>query len=223
MSNQLTKEIQCKVCSQIIQNVRGFSQHLKFKHKLSYKEYHLKFNLPYKDHKPILKEYHCKLCNELINKRGLGCHLKRIHPTVCSAQNYYDKFYKKENEDTCIICGKKTSFSCLSIGYLVHCSMTCKTANKELLQKQIQSYKLSLKNDPTIIERQKTNRKITYDNDPNIQINSTIRRKHTYDNDPNIQINAKKKQKAPTPLFKRNAQNLSYKQKKIILILISEG
>lgn len=64
----------------------------------------------------------CFLCYKGIN--SLGNHLRWEHPTV-SLQNYYDKFFKKENDGICLNCGKETEFNNSKIKYNTYCCNYC--------------------------------------------------------------------------------------------------
>ncbi len=64
----------------------------------------------------------CQICNKKCDGvRGLGNHVVKNH----NVKEYYDKFLKKENEGQCKICGNKTNFYRLSVGYRTTCSQTC--------------------------------------------------------------------------------------------------
>jgi hypothetical protein len=72
--------------------------------------------------------YECKL-------NYLGTHLKLSHNS--NLKEYYDKFYKKENESICCECGSPTNFKSLKDGYSKTCNVSCsnKYRNKLLLEK----------------------------------------------------------------------------------------
>lgn len=67
----------------------------------------------------------CKLCGKrYTNARSLGVHISRTHeiPT----QKYYDKYIKKDKtEGFCEVCGKRTEFCGLNLGYNRFCSPEC--------------------------------------------------------------------------------------------------
>src|ERR1035437_2522974 len=73
----------------------------------------------------------CKICGkEFLSFISLGKHLK-IHKE--NPQNYYDKFYKK-NENLCIVClENNTRFISIEKGYSNYCSSSC--SNKSELTK----------------------------------------------------------------------------------------
>ena len=66
----------------------------------------------------------CFLCYKGIN--SLGNHLRWEHPTV-SLQNYYDKFFKKENEGFCQNekCNNETLFNIGKFHYNTYCCNRC--------------------------------------------------------------------------------------------------
>lgn len=67
----------------------------------------------------------CKICNEQCNKmRALHLHVKRKHNM--SSKDYYDKFYKKDDEGICLTCGKTTDFLHYNRGYNKYCCDKCK-------------------------------------------------------------------------------------------------
>ena len=66
----------------------------------------------------------CKICNNSYkNYIALATHIRISHNI--SSQEYYDLFFKKENEGICPICGKLTKFRRLSTGYNMFCSNKC--------------------------------------------------------------------------------------------------
>lgn len=76
----------------------------------------------------------CLICNEEIkNFIALGLHLKNKHNI--SSKDYYDTYFKKENEGICSECGKETSFQGIKRGYLKFCCPTCAQLNKDTRQK----------------------------------------------------------------------------------------
>jgi len=67
----------------------------------------------------------CKLC-------GIGCiseskHAAHFHKI--NSKEYYDMFYKKENEGICPTCSKQTKYKNFSAGYYKFCSVECSTGN----------------------------------------------------------------------------------------------
>ncbi len=65
----------------------------------------------------------CHICQKkLISIKSLSQHI--INHSI-SSKEYYDKYLKKENEGTCLTCGKETKFINLSKGYQHHCGLKC--------------------------------------------------------------------------------------------------
>lgn len=68
--------------------------------------------------------YVCRLCGRSCKNWVALAHHLRSHKEV-SNQMYYDTFLKGDNEGSCIICGKLTSYESLSAGYKTTCSSNC--------------------------------------------------------------------------------------------------
>jgi hypothetical protein len=69
------------------------------------------------------KNYVCKECGMICKKlNALNKHISTHH----NSKEYYDKWFKKENEGICKICGKLTQFISLHQGYKNCCSIECK-------------------------------------------------------------------------------------------------
>jgi hypothetical protein len=83
----------------------------------------------------------CQLCKkELKNLLALSAHLIQQHNHFLSRE-YYDKFFKKENEGSCLVCDKQTNWETLGKGYKKFCSTKCagkyKSLHPELYPKPI--------------------------------------------------------------------------------------
>lgn len=79
-------------------------------------------------HIPILKTPEnllcCQVCQQKFqNRNGIGTHVARRHQL--NAQNYYDRYFKTENEGSCILCHKPTKFNPHVYVYHKHCSAKC--------------------------------------------------------------------------------------------------
>lgn len=81
----------------------------------------------------------CKFCNKKLSDLGMPSHLSRKHHIT--VKDYYDKFYKKQGEGCCKICGSPTTFNTLLSGYRTYCSRPCVCQDPEYLVK-INQYKL---------------------------------------------------------------------------------
>lgn len=80
--------------------------------------------------------YICKICGkESVNNNGLISHITQTHKL--SSKEYYDKFFKKENEGICPVCGKETQFIKFSLGYRKTCSYSCASTNNAEDRKQV--------------------------------------------------------------------------------------
>ena len=67
----------------------------------------------------------CRLCGkEFSTWFRFGLHLRLDHDMTTHA--YYDKFFKKEDEGKCAICGKPTNFVDAVKGYRETCSPACR-------------------------------------------------------------------------------------------------
>lgn len=58
----------------------------------------------------------CQICGEIFKTyREISIHIIQHHKIII--KNYYDQFFKKDNEEICSISGLKTRFDCLERGY----------------------------------------------------------------------------------------------------------
>ena len=72
------------------------------------------------------KNIMCLICNVNLKRINmLSLHLKHKHNMT--SKEYYDKFFKKDNDGKCKTCGKQTSFSMGK--YKQFCSTKCSTNN----------------------------------------------------------------------------------------------
>jgi uncharacterized C2H2 Zn-finger protein len=71
--------------------------------------------------------YTCKICGKVCkSSRSMGMHVKKQHGLL--PKDYYDKFYKKESDGKCEICGKPTkfgNFNIINFGYNRACCQSC--------------------------------------------------------------------------------------------------
>lgn len=129
----------------------------------------------------------CHICNEKVNK--LPYHI-RTHNI--NAKNYYDKYFKEDNEGICHICSSDTKFKSLVEGYQKYCSCSCREQDVEFVVERETKHRETLKNNPDIIKEQVRKFKKAIKSNP-IIIEDRIRSfKETLKNNPDIQerINA---------------------------------
>jgi len=86
----------------------------------------------------------CRICGGEFNVKGeqsfFRLHLAKIHNI--KSKEYYDKYFKKQNEDICEYCGKLTKYISFKNGYSKHCSYDCScsdplTINKSRITKKL--------------------------------------------------------------------------------------
>ena len=76
----------------------------------------------------------CELCGFRAKSwRSLGTHVKKSHGL--DTKLYYDSYLSSVNDGVCCVCGKKTKFKSLKIGYVKHCGNSCGTKDKETQKK----------------------------------------------------------------------------------------
>jgi len=76
----------------------------------------------------------CKICEKKCTScRGLSMHVVLGHKI--EIKDYYDKYFKKENEEKCKECGKNTKFLHISEGYRPFCGLQCLNKNQEVRKK----------------------------------------------------------------------------------------
>jgi hypothetical protein len=74
----------------------------------------------------------CKICNRKFSSFiGLSNHLK-AHKVI--HKNYYDEYYKKENEGLCVFCDEPTSFINIKVGYQKHCNNKCSASDPKIIE-----------------------------------------------------------------------------------------
>lgn len=100
----------------------------------------------------------CELCEKEQSSKTIGQHLRYSHKLT--AKEYFDKFYKTDTNSKCVICGKPTTFKCISFGYSVTCSWTCKKILAGKQSKQVWSNKTKEDIEKENIKRKETCRKL---------------------------------------------------------------
>ena len=166
----MNEEIECQVCGRTFKNWQGLKTHY------SMREDHIKYMkwLDYKDifilgiNKSIDDNYtQCKICEEYF--KSIGHHISNspLHKEITN-KLYYDQFVKKADDGICHHpdCNNETKYIDINNGYSTYCSFNCAQNTKEVKIKQLKSFKLTLKNDPSITKKAMANRKLTYANNP---------------------------------------------------------
>jgi len=75
----------------------------------------------------------CQICHrEFKSLRSLSHHLVTHNMDV---REYYDRFLKKPDEGTCIVCGRPAIFKGLKYGYLNYCSSSCSLRSSDRMEK----------------------------------------------------------------------------------------
>ena len=87
-----------------------------------------------------MENIRCNICGKEYSYAAyltgkFGQHLKKVHNM--SSKEYYDLFFKQENEGVCPICGKETAFQNISKGYSKHCCCKCSAIDQDTRQKYI--------------------------------------------------------------------------------------
>lgn len=81
----------------------------------------------------------CKICSKEYNSfASIAQHIRFSHKIKNS--NYFDEFFKKDEEGKCIECGKQTRFICLKDGYERFCSDECRSTSKTIIEQRKATY-----------------------------------------------------------------------------------
>ena len=76
----------------------------------------------------------CKICNITFEDNNkLTAHIKYFHKM--KIKDYYDNYFKKDNDGICKTCGKPTEFLSLRLGYREYCCNKCVQTSKEIQEK----------------------------------------------------------------------------------------
>lgn len=76
----------------------------------------------------------CKICNIIFEDNNkLTAHIKYFHKM--KIKDYYDNYFKKDNDGICKTCGKPTEFLSLRLGYREYCCNKCVQTSKEIQEK----------------------------------------------------------------------------------------
>ena len=74
----------------------------------------------------------CKICGMLMTSNSTN-HVRNFHKMT--SKDYYDKYFKSEDEGICPVCGKQTIFIDFNRGYRKHCSTTCSSLDPNVQSK----------------------------------------------------------------------------------------
>lgn len=86
------------------------------------------------------EKIYCKCCNtqtKYVIDLFPRYHLKKVHNLTL--KEYYDLYFKKENEGICTVCSNETTFLSFKFGYSINCSSECMWKNSDFLIKQKES------------------------------------------------------------------------------------
>lgn len=95
----------------------------------------------------------CEICNkEIDNTKGLSVHLVKSHNyNINDKKEYYDKYFKKENEGKCYFCNNEAKFFDLTRGYHRICnSKVCLGKTRATGTYEFLMYKYNLSKDDAI-------------------------------------------------------------------------
>lgn len=83
----------------------------------------------------------CEICKkhiELDDANFVVLHLKKIHFTT--SKEYYDSFFKKQDEGICKVCKKETKFLSIKRGYRKYCSNKCISKDNDLKVQKLNTW-----------------------------------------------------------------------------------
>ena len=80
----------------------------------------------------------CKICGK--NFKCLNSLRTHFQIHNLSSKQYYDQFFKKDNEGKCLECGKETDFKDINFGYRKFCSSKCNNSSKLTQEKAKQIF-----------------------------------------------------------------------------------
>lgn len=76
----------------------------------------------------MISDYRCRLCEkEYNNLISLAVHLSRTHHI--KHEEYYNTYFKQEDEGYCVVCGKPTKY--IKYSYANYCSKSCQFKDNE--------------------------------------------------------------------------------------------
>lgn len=78
-----------------------------------------------------MRQYECQICHKTLG--AIAIHIRCTHHM--SPKDYYDTYFKKENEGICPVCGKDCTFLGITCGYRQHCSVSCSSSDPNVQAK----------------------------------------------------------------------------------------
>lgn len=97
----------------------------------------------------------CEICGKVFNNlKSLTNHSNSKHNM--SSKEYFDSYILKEGGDKCVVCGEKTNFRNVRIGYLNNCSNECKNKNIDIRRRRSE-VKIGIKQSKEVIEKRVKN------------------------------------------------------------------
>jgi len=105
-------------------------------------------------------ELTCQICGNMYHPKGYGSHLQSKHNI--SGKEYYDRYFKKDDEGICIECGKPTTYQTISLGYAIFCGDGCSNKNIKVKQKIQDTFIERFGDNPNRIESIKLKKQKTF-------------------------------------------------------------
>lgn len=148
----------------------------------------------------------CKICNKQFT--SIGRHTSQKHGV--SIKDYYDTFFKKEGEGSCLVCSKSTKWY-YGTNYQKFCSPKCSNNHEETNQFRSAQHKIAYQTNPELSITITNKRADFYKNNPeawlarnelhkqtlidnsDIIVKQQAKAKKTFDANPSIRIEATNK------------------------------
>ena len=131
----------------------------------------------------------CKICNEQFI--SIGVHVYKKHSIT--RKDYYDTFFKKDNEAKCLVCNKPTKW--VSPKYQKFCSTNCSNNHKETTALRSTQQKLAYQNNPELKIIISNKRLAFYKNNPDAWAARNEKHKQTLKDNPDIIVKQRTKTK----------------------------
>lgn len=99
-----------------------------------------------------MKEIHgCRICKKEYQLCRISTHLHCKHSI--NLKNYYDTYFKKDDEGLCLVCGKETRFKSFKEGYFKY-HVECVAKDKSVQQKKKDNFKAKTTEEQEKIKRE---------------------------------------------------------------------